>query len=102
MVILSYLLGAKQATPTKLMPYECGINPTGEPRTEFSVKFFLVAVLFIIFDVEVVFLFPWAVLFQEFIQEGLGVFVFVEMMIFLGILLIGLIYIYGKQALKWE
>ena len=101
-VVLSHLIGKKKYSQEKMMPYECGINPVGAPRTEFSVKFFLVAVIFIAFDVEVVFLYPWAVLFRDFIRDGLGVFVFTEMMIFIGILAVGLIYVYGKKALKWE
>jgi NADH-quinone oxidoreductase subunit A len=101
-VVISSLIGRKKYSQAKMMPYECGINPVGEPRAEFSVKFFLVAMLFIIFDVEVVFLYPWAVLFKDFVRSGQGVFVLTEMMIFLGILMIGLIYIYGKKALKWE
>ena len=101
-VIISHFIGQKRPSTAKMMPYECGIDPLGAPRAEFSVKFFLVAMIFIVFDVEVAFLFPWAVLFKGFMKAGLGGLVFAEMMIFMGILLMGLIYVYGKKALKWE
>lgn len=99
---LSHLLSPKKMTPEKGLPYECGINPLGSTRHPFSVKFYLVAMLFILFDVEVVFLYPWAVLYKDFVKAGLGPFVFIEMLIFLGILAVGLAYVYGKRALKWE
>jgi NADH-quinone oxidoreductase subunit A len=81
---------------SKESPYECGIPPTGDARTRFSVKFFLVAVLFVIFDIEGVLILPWAAMFKK-----LGVFGFVEMMIFLGVLVIGLAYVWKKGALEW-
>ena len=84
------------------MSYECGLDPIGSARERFPVKFYLVAMLFILFDVEVVFLYPWAVLFKEFVRSGSGIFVFTEMLIFLGILVAGLLYIYGQRALDWE
>ena len=99
---LSHLLGPKKQSAEKSLPYECGIDPVGEPRERFSVKFYLVAMLFILFDVEVVFLYPWAVLFKDFVREGAGVFVLVEMSIFLGILVVGLLYIYGRRAIDWS
>ncbi len=101
-LILSHLLGPKKLSAEKSLPYECGISPIGTPRDRFSVKFYLVAMLFILFDVEVVFLYPWAVLFKDFVREGAGLFVFIEMAIFLGILVVGLLYIYGRRAIDWE
>ena len=78
-------------------PFECGNDPIGNPRNRFSVQFFLIALLFIIFDVEVVFIFPWAVLFRQ-----LGWYGFIEMAVFLVILIIGLFYVWKKGALEWE
>jgi NADH-quinone oxidoreductase subunit A len=77
--------------------YECGIIPMTDARNRFDVKFYLIAMLFILFDIEVVFMFPWAVLYRR-----LGVFGFVEMVVFIGILLVGLGYVWKKGALEWE
>ena len=101
-LLLSHLLGPKKKGLEKDLPYECGVNSVGSARERFSVKFYLVAMLFILFDVEVVFLYPWAVLFKEFVRAGGGLFLFIEMAIFLGILVVGLIYIYGRRALEWK
>jgi NADH-quinone oxidoreductase subunit A len=81
----------------KLAPYECGIEPVGGGRDRFPVKFYLVAMLFILFDIEVIFLYPWAIVFRQ-----LGVFGLIEMGIFLGILLAGYIYIWRAGALEWQ
>jgi NADH-quinone oxidoreductase subunit A len=89
--------GPRQPSQRKMTPFECGVDSVGGTRHRFSVKFFLVALLFIIFDVEVVFIYPWAVLFRE-----LGIFGFVEMTVFLFILLLGLFYVWKKGALEWE
>jgi NADH-quinone oxidoreductase subunit A len=80
----------------KLAPYECGIEPTGDARERFSVRFYIIAILFVIFDVETIFLFPWAVIYGR-----LALFGFVEMLIFLGILIIGYFYAWKKGALEW-
>jgi NADH-quinone oxidoreductase subunit A len=80
----------------KLAPYECGIEPVGDTRERFSVRYYILAILFVIFDVEVIFLFPWAV-----IYDRLGLFGFVEMLVFLVILLIGYFYVWKKGALEW-
>ena len=101
-LLLSYLLSPRRMTPEKMLPYECGVDPVGSVRERFSVKFYLVAMLFILFDIEVVFLYPWAILFKEFARSGLGLFLFIEMAVFLGILVVGLIYIYGRRAIEWE
>lgn len=101
-VLLSALLGRGRKSIEKLMPYECGLDPIGEPRRRFSVKFFLVAILFIIFDVEVAFLYPWAIVFRDFKQNGAGLTAFAIALVFLAVLLIGFIYAWGKGALDWE
>jgi NADH-quinone oxidoreductase subunit A len=80
----------------KLMPYECGIDPVGSSRGRYTVRFYIIAIMFVIFDVETVFLFPWAVKFK-----ALGVFGLVEMLVFLGVLIVGYIWIWKKGALEW-
>ena len=95
MVSASSLFGPKKHTPVKDEPFECGNPATGSAWGRFSVKFYLVAILFIVFDIEVVFLYPWAVIFRR-----LGLFGFVEMLIFVTILTVGLIYIIKKGALE--
>jgi NADH-quinone oxidoreductase subunit A len=95
MVSASSLFGPKKHTAVKDEPFECGNPPTGSAWGRFSVKFYLVAILFIIFDVEVVFLYPWAVVFRR-----LGLFGFVEMLVFVAILAVGLVYIIKKGALE--
>ena len=81
----------------KLVPYESGNPPIGEPRYKFSVRFYIIAMLFVVFDVEAVFLYPWAVAYNK-----LGIFGFVEMMLFILILLIGYVYVWKKGAFNWE
>ena len=101
-VTLSSLIGPKKPSLVKLMPYECGNEPIGTARERFSVKFYLIAMLFILFDIEAVFLYPWAVMFKPFIAAGLGAFIFIEMLVFIAILFVGYIYIWKKGALEWE
>ncbi|MFQ5662328.1 MAG: NADH-quinone oxidoreductase subunit A [Terriglobia bacterium] len=87
-------------TGFRLKPYECGIPPEGDARGRFAVRFYVIAILFVIFDVEVIFLFPWAI--QYFSLYGvLGLFALIEMVIFLGMLLVGYIWLYKKGALEW-
>ena len=93
---VSRLLHRRVFEREKLLPYECGIDPTGDARERFSVRFYIVAMLFLIFDVEVVFLFPWAV-----IYDRLALFGLVEMLIFIGILVVGYYYAWRKGALEW-
>ncbi len=92
----SYLLGKKVQDPLKDTPYECGVTPTGSAHERFSVKFYLVAMLFILFDIEAIFLYPWVVVYRE-----LRVFAFVEMLIFIILILSGFFYIWKKGALEW-
>lgn len=101
MVALSHWLSAHRPTPVKLMPYESGITPLGDARGRLTVKFYLVAMLFIVFDIETVFLYPWAVLFRNSL-DTLGPFLMVEMGIFVVILGIGLVYVWKKGALEWD
>ena len=93
----SYVLGIKAPDHEKLSVYECGFAPYGDSRTQFEVRFFLVAILFIIFDLEISFLFPWSV-----VIEHLNIFAYWTMYIFLFILTIGLVYEWNKGGLEWE
>jgi NADH-quinone oxidoreductase subunit A len=95
-VLLSWFVGYRRPTRAKLSPYECGMIPVGDARERFSVKFYLVAMLFILFDIEAVFLYPWAVILRD-----LKIFGFLEMMVYIGIVLVGLFYIWKKGALDW-
>lgn len=97
MVNLGRLLGPHRETEAKGDAFECGNPPSGSAWGRFSVKFYMTAILFIIFDVEVVFLYPWGVLYQR-----LGWFGFAEMMVFIGILGVGLLYVWRKGALEWD
>lgn len=96
-MIATHLLGPKRKTKDKLTPFESGIEVIGNARQPFSIKYFLVAILFVLFDIEVIFMYPWAVNFREMGMEGL-----IEMFIFMGTLLLGFIYIIKKKALDWE
>lgn len=97
MFTLASLLGPKNPTETKSIPFECGSESTGSQHVKLSVKFYLTAILFVVFDVEAIFLYPWSVLFQR-----LGFAGFVEMMVFLSVLTAGLVYCWKKGALEWE
>jgi NADH-quinone oxidoreductase subunit A len=100
-VLLSQFVGQRKRTRTKLMPYECGKDPVGSARERFSVKFYLIAMIFILFDIEVIFLIPWAVVFKTFAASGYRNLVYVEMMIFVALLLVGYIYVVKKGAFDW-
>ncbi|HUE23043.1 MAG TPA: NADH-quinone oxidoreductase subunit A [Bryobacteraceae bacterium] len=97
MIGISYILGKKVRNRVKDMPYECGITPTGSARERFSVKFYLVGMLFILFDIEAIFLYPWAVVYRE-----LKMFAFFEMLLFITLVLAGFFYIWKKGALDWS
>ncbi len=96
-MLLTHWLGPHRKTKIKLESFECGIEPQGNARLPFNIKYFLVAILFVLFDVEVIFMYPWAVNFKE-----LGMTGFVEMILFIGFLLVGFFYLLKKGALKWE
>jgi len=95
-ILVSRLVHTVHRTPEKLLNYECGEDPVGSPWVKFNIRFYMVALGFIIFDVETVFLFPWAVVFRE-----LGLFAFIEMMIFVLVLMVGLAYIWAKGDIEW-
>ncbi len=99
---LTHLLGPKKPNRVKLSVYESGVQPVGDARQRFSIRFDLIAMLFIIFDIEVVFLYPWAVVFKKFSAEANGTFILVEMLVFIGILLLGYIYAWKKGGLTWD
>ena len=97
LIVVGNLLGTKRPDAEKLSPYECGFNAFEDARMQFDVRYYLVAILFIVFDLEIAFVFPWALVFRE-----LGVFGLVEMGVFLALLLIGFIYVWKRGALEWE
>jgi len=97
MVFLTSILGPKRYFADKMEPFECGESQLASPHQRFSVKFYLVAVLFVLFDIEAVFFFPWAVLFRR-----LGMFGFIEMLLFIIILGVGLLYVWKRGGLDWE
>jgi len=96
MVVLSFVLGKHRYSKAKMSPYECGMDPIGDASQRFSVKFYLVAMLFILFDVEAVFLYPWAIILRE-----LKMFGFLEMLVYVGVVLAGLFYIWKKGVIDW-
>ena len=99
-LIATHLFGPRVPSAVKMMPYESGIDQVGDTRIRFSIRFFLIALLFIIFDIEIVFLYPWAVVFKDFIS--VGPFIFFEMVVFLAILGFGFVYVWRNGALDWE
>jgi NADH-quinone oxidoreductase subunit A len=101
MIVLSAILGHRKFSRVKMQPYECGITPTGDAQHRFSVKFYLVAMLFILFDVEAIFLIPWAVVYKTLLKDY-GLFGLWEMLIYIGIVLVGFIYIWKKGVLDWN
>src|SRR5262250_1971406 len=100
---LSQFVGQRKRTRTKLMPYECGKDPVGSARERFSVKFYLIAMFFILFDIEVIFLVPWAVVYKSMAAQDAAMrwFVYLEMMLFVLLLLAGYIYVVKKGAFDW-
>jgi NADH-quinone oxidoreductase subunit A len=96
-IVIGFLLGAHRPDSEKNSPYECGFEAFEDARMKFDVRYYLVAILFIIFDLEIAFLFPWAVIFKD-----LGMYGFVIMSIFLAILIVGFVYEWKKGALEWE
>jgi NADH-quinone oxidoreductase subunit A len=110
MLVLAMILGPKRVTAVKAAPFECGSEPVGSPRVRFSVRFYPVAILFLVFDIEAAFLYPWAVLFRDLScaqrMEGacvqLTLFGLAEMAVFLGVLVVALVYVARKKAIGWE
>ncbi len=96
-LVASHFLGRRINDPAKLLPYECGVTPVGSARERFHTRFYLFAMLFIVFDIETVFIYPWAVVFRQ-----LSLFGLIEMGVFIAILLAGLVYVWGKGALEWD
>jgi NADH-quinone oxidoreductase subunit A len=97
LILVGNLLGPKRPSAEKLSPYECGFAPFEDARMQFDVRYYLIAILFIVFDLEIAFVFPWALVFRE-----LGVFGLIEMGVFLALLVIGFVYVWKKGALEWE
>lgn len=97
LLAVSHLVGPKVYSKIKLSPYECGVNPTGDARENFSVRYYLIAALFILFDVEAVFLFAWAVVYKD-----LGLIAFIEIVLFFIVILSGYFYMLKRGALEWE
>jgi len=101
-ILASSLLRPDKPNPIKAETYECGIEPVGGGWSQIHIRYYIFALLFLIFDVEAVFIFPWAVRVEDFAADGLGAFIFVEMLIFIVILLLGLVYAIRKGVLRWE
>jgi NADH-quinone oxidoreductase subunit A len=97
LIAVSSVVGTRKPSREKEQPYECGIRPTGDARQPFSVHFYMVALIFILFDIEAIFLYPWALVYHD-----LKVFGFVEMLLYIMILLVGYIYLWKKGALDWN
>ena len=97
MVMMSHMMGPQRPTPQKEMPYESGMIPLGDSRQRFTVKFYLVGILFIVFDIETIFLIPWSVSYRD-----LGVLGFIEGLVFVAVLGVGLLYVWRKGGLDWE
>ena len=102
MVLLSYFIGQHKFNRSKMSQYECGMQPVGDAKQRFTVKFYLVAMLFILFDVEAIFLYPWAIVGRTLKADGLGLFWFLEMLVYILILLAGLWYVWKKGVLDWN
>jgi NADH-quinone oxidoreductase subunit A len=94
---LSHVLGRKRPTAQKLSPYECGVTPVGDARGRFPTKFYIIAVVFLVFDIEAAFLYPWAVIYKRLAFVGL-----IEMGLFIAILLVGYLYLWKKRVFDWE
>ena len=99
-LLLTHLIGGRRRSKTDLSPYECGMTLFESARKRFTVKFYLIAMLFILFDIEAAYLYPWAATFREF--AGFKTFVFLEMVVFIGILFVGFIYVWKRGGLDWD
>ena len=102
-IAMGFLLAPSRPDPEKLSPYECGFEAFEDARMKFDVRFYLIAILFILFDLEIAFLFPWASIFKDIVaNESIKMFGFIEMLVFVAILVIGYVYAWAKGALEWE
>jgi NADH-quinone oxidoreductase subunit A len=107
-VALAVLIGPKASNPDKLKPFECGSEPIGSPRGRYSVRFYQVAILFLVFDIEAAFMYPWATLYTQLshgmgpMGPGISIFGFTEMLLFVGIVVVALAYVWKKKALGWD
>ena len=104
-LILTHLVGPSRKTPVKMMPYESGVDPIGDARQRFDVKFYLIAILFLVFDVELLFLYPWAVVAyreQPLLPEEIRVLVFWEVVVFLGTLVVAYVYAWRRGVFQWR
>ena len=100
MFVMTHLFGPKRPGAIKLSPYESGMEPVGEAHTRFSIRFYIIAMLFVLFDIEVIFFYPWAVVFKKLLP--LGNFILFEMVVFIGLLMVGYLFAWKKGALEWE
>lgn len=102
-IAMGFLLAPSRPDPEKLSPYECGFEAFEDARMKFDVRYYLIAILFILFDLEIAFLFPWATIFKDIVAtDSIKLFGFVEMMVFVAILVVGYVYAWAKGALEWE
>ena len=102
-VAMGFMLAPSRPDPEKLSPYECGFEAFEDARMKFDVRYYLIAILFILFDLEIAFLFPWATIFKDIVAaESIRLFGFVEMLVFVAVLVIGYVYAWAKGALEWE
>src|ERR1700760_4354733 len=103
---LAVLIGPKAVNPKKPKPFECGSEPIGSPRGRYSVRFYQVAILFLVFDIEAAFMYPWSILYNQLSHNpngiGISVFGFAEMLVFVAILVVALAYVWRKKAIGWE
>src|SRR5687767_3258497 len=103
---LAVLIGPRSTNPEKLQPFECGSEPIGSPRGRYSVKFYQVAILFLVFDIEAAFMYPWALLYKSTLSTsatgGVSLFGFAEMLVFIAILVVALAYVWRKKAIGWD
>jgi NADH-quinone oxidoreductase subunit A len=101
LITLGILIRPKRPSPMKSIPYESGVPPVGRARERYSVRFYIIAMLFVLFDIEALFLYPWAINFDGFVRRGDGLFILVEMLLFIFMILLGYVYAWKKGALDW-
>jgi NADH-quinone oxidoreductase subunit A len=102
-IAMGFMLAPSRPDPEKLSPYECGFEAFEDARMKFDVRYYLIAILFILFDLEIAFLFPWATIFKDIVAaESIKLFGFIEMLIFVAVLVVGYVYAWAKGALEWE